>query len=155
MYSLGAFCESPGKPWHGQACSFNSSTCGGFVQDCHGRGPGFRVSDFESNRLIGSYQFEGAKKIMEQQSLTSISGPVRAVHTYVDMSKYSFTLANGTNVQTCPPAMGRFEHLSSHFLSSYDAPQDTPSLQELPTGRVSPTLHKAAPLQFRYGKLSK
>lgn len=106
MYSLGAFCESPGKPWDGQPCSFNTSTCGDSVQDCHGRGPGFRVSDFESNYLIGSYQFEGAKKIMEQQSLTSISGPVRAVHTYVDMSQYSFALANGTTVQTCPPALG-------------------------------------------------
>ena len=106
MYSLGAFCESPGKTWDGQACSFNSSTCGGTVEDCHGRGPGFRASDFESNYMIGSYQFEGAKTVMEQQSLTSISGPVKAVHTYVDMTQYSFTLANGTKVQTCPPAMG-------------------------------------------------
>ncbi len=35
--SLGAFCESPGKPWDGQPCDFNSSTCGGTAQDCHGR----------------------------------------------------------------------------------------------------------------------
>src|SRR5258706_6585266 len=111
MYSLGAFCESPGKPWDGQPCSFNSSTCGSFVQDCHGRDPGFRVSDFESNYRIGSYQFEGAKEIMERRSLTSISGPVRAVHSYVDMSQYKFTLSNGTNVQTCPPAMGGFDLL--------------------------------------------
>jgi len=143
MFSLGAFCESPGKPWHGQPCSFNSSTCGGFVQNCHGRGPGFRVSDFESNYLIGSYQFEGAKKVMEQQPLTSISGPVRAVHTYVDMSQYRFTLGNGTSVQTCPPAMGGVNLLYSHTLSSQGVLQDTPLLQELPTGRVQLTSRKA------------
>lgn len=116
MFSLGAFCESPGKSWDGQPCSFDSSTCGGSVQDCHGRGPGFRVSDFESNYLIGSYQFEGAKKIMEQQSLTAISGPVRAVHVNVDMSQYSFTLANGTTVTTCSPAMG--ESILHHLTPS-------------------------------------
>src|SRR5882762_1776836 len=34
---LGAFCESPGQPWDGMPCDFNSSTCGGAAQDCHGR----------------------------------------------------------------------------------------------------------------------
>ncbi|KAJ6470810.1 Neutral/alkaline non-lysosomal ceramidase-domain-containing protein [Mycena vitilis] len=37
--TLGAFCESPGKPYDGQPCQANSSTCGGTVEDCHGRGP--------------------------------------------------------------------------------------------------------------------
>ena len=36
-FSLGAFCESPGKEWDGQACDPVHSTCGGTVQDCHGR----------------------------------------------------------------------------------------------------------------------
>ena len=30
--SLGAFCESPGKPWDGRPCTFNTSTCGGAAQ---------------------------------------------------------------------------------------------------------------------------
>ena len=34
---LGAFCESPGKSYDGMPCDFNSSTCGGTVEDCHGR----------------------------------------------------------------------------------------------------------------------
>lgn len=36
-FSLGAFCESPGEEWDGQACDSVHSTCGGTVQDCHGR----------------------------------------------------------------------------------------------------------------------
>ncbi|KAF5374642.1 hypothetical protein D9615_008931 [Tricholomella constricta] len=62
--TLGAFCESPGKEYHGLPCETNHSTCGGKVQDCHGRGPGFRISDFESNRIIGDKQFKGAQAVM-------------------------------------------------------------------------------------------
>jgi neutral ceramidase len=103
--TLGAFCESPGEAWDGLACDFNSSTCGGTVQDCHGRGPGFRISDYESNRLIGTYQYQGAKTIMGS-SLKTVAGPVKSVHVYMNMTYRPFTLANGTTVTTCPPAMG-------------------------------------------------
>lgn len=103
--TLGAFCESPGKDYDGLACDFDHSTCGGTVQDCHGRGPGFRVSDFESNRIIGEKQFEGARTIMEG-SLAPVSGTVRSVHVYMNMANHTFTLPNGTTVQTCPAAMG-------------------------------------------------
>ncbi|GJJ12006.1 hypothetical protein Clacol_006244 [Clathrus columnatus] len=77
--TLGAFCESPGQPWDGQPCTFNTSTCGGTAQDCHGRGPGFRVSDFYSNYLIGLAQFEGAQTVMNGQRIP-VSGSVRSVH---------------------------------------------------------------------------
>ncbi|TFY57319.1 hypothetical protein EVG20_g8593, partial [Dentipellis fragilis] len=103
--TLGAFCESPGESYDGQACDFNSSTCGGTAEDCHGRGPGFRTSDFESNRIIAQYQVDGAKTLMGG-SLAPVSGSVKSVHTYLNMSFHSFTLPNGTTVQTCPPAMG-------------------------------------------------
>ncbi|EIN06637.1 Neutral/alkaline nonlysosomal ceramidase [Punctularia strigosozonata HHB-11173 SS5] len=105
--TLGAFCESPGQPWDGQSCSFNQSTCGGTTEDCHGRGPGFTADSygFESNRIIGTYQYQGAKTLMGQ-SLAAVTGPVKAVHTYMNMSFREFTLANGTNVTTCPPGMG-------------------------------------------------
>ncbi|KAG9075644.1 hypothetical protein FS749_012668, partial [Ceratobasidium sp. UAMH 11750] len=104
--TLGAFCESPGKPWDGQPCEYKTSTCGNLTEDCHGRGPGFRVSDFESNRIIGENQFKGAKALMDGNSLRPVQGAVRSLHTYVNMSNYSFALANGTTVHTCPPAMG-------------------------------------------------
>jgi len=103
--SLGAFCESPGKPYDGQPCEFETSTCGGTAQDCHGRGPGFRISDFESNRIIAQLQVDGAHTLMND-NLAPVTGAVRSVHTYVDMSSYSFTLPNGTTVQTCPAALG-------------------------------------------------
>ena len=62
------------------------------------------------------------------QNLAAVSGPVKAVHAYVNMlvnmysldkgfidrcvdrSFRSFTLPNGTSVQTCPPAMGELDH---------------------------------------------
>ncbi|THU89409.1 Neutral/alkaline nonlysosomal ceramidase [Dendrothele bispora CBS 962.96] len=104
--TLGAFCESPGEDFDGMACDFDHSTCGGTVQDCHGRGPGFRISDFESNRLIGQAQLEGAKTVMEGGNLTPVAGAVRSVHVYMDMANHTFALPNGTTVQTCPAAMG-------------------------------------------------
>ncbi|KIP08704.1 hypothetical protein PHLGIDRAFT_29473 [Phlebiopsis gigantea 11061_1 CR5-6] len=101
----GAYCESPGQPWDGQLCSFDHSTCGNMTEDCHGRGPGFRISDFESNMIIAQRQVDGAKTLMSQ-TLPAVEGPVKYVHTYLNMSWHEFTLPNGTIVQTCPPAMG-------------------------------------------------
>ncbi|ESK90041.1 neutral ceramidase precursor [Moniliophthora roreri MCA 2997] len=103
--TLGAFCESPGKPYDGMPCTFNQSTCGGTAQDCHGRGPGFRISDFESNRLIGQAQFQGAQTIMNG-NLSPVSGAVRSVHVYMNMANHTFTLPNGTTARTCPAALG-------------------------------------------------
>jgi len=103
--TLGAFCESPGQPYNGQPCETEHSTCGGKVQECHGRGPGYLVSDFESNRLIGEAQFLGAQKIMSG-TLSPVHGTVKSVHAYVTMANHSFTLPNGTTVSTCPAAMG-------------------------------------------------
>ncbi|RPD72229.1 Neutral/alkaline nonlysosomal ceramidase [Lentinus tigrinus ALCF2SS1-7] len=105
--TLGAYCESPGEPWDGQLCEFEHSTCGNRTEDCHGRGPGFRDSNlgYESNRIIAQHQVDGAKTLMGQ-SLPAVSGPVKYVHTYVNMSFREFELPNGTTVRTCPPAMG-------------------------------------------------
>ncbi|KAG6849608.1 hypothetical protein H0H93_006965 [Arthromyces matolae] len=102
---LGAFCESPGEDYDGLPCEADHSTCGGTVQDCHGRGPGFRISDFESNRIIGEKQYEGALAVMNG-ARSPVSGTVRSVHAYVNMSNHSFSLPNGTTVSTCPAAMG-------------------------------------------------
>ncbi|KZV99360.1 Neutral/alkaline nonlysosomal ceramidase [Exidia glandulosa HHB12029] len=103
---LGAFCESPGEAWDGQPCDFRTSTCGNRTEDCHGRGPGYLISDFESNRIIGDRQFQGAKKLVTQTKLAPVQGVVRSIHQYVDMTNYTFALANGTTVHTCPAAMG-------------------------------------------------
>ncbi|KAF9461830.1 Neutral/alkaline nonlysosomal ceramidase [Collybia nuda] len=103
--TLGAFCESPGKDYDGMACESNHSTCGGTVEDCHGRGPGFRISDFESNRIIGDLQFKGAQKVMNGV-MKAVNGAVKSVHVYLNMATHSFNLPNGIQVSTCPAAMG-------------------------------------------------
>ncbi|KAH8097107.1 Neutral/alkaline nonlysosomal ceramidase [Cristinia sonorae] len=105
----GAFCESPGQPWDGLPCEFEHSTCGNKTQDCHGRGPGFRTSDFASNTIIAQRQVDGARALMEgadKGRMSAVSGPVGWVHVYLNMSFHSFQLPNGTTAQTCPPALG-------------------------------------------------
>lgn len=49
------------------------------------RGPGFRISDFESNRIIGEAQFLGAQKVMDGP-LSPVQGRVKSAHAYVTMS---------------------------------------------------------------------
>ncbi|KAG6816655.1 hypothetical protein H0H87_004298 [Tephrocybe sp. NHM501043] len=48
------------------------------------RGPGFRISDFESNRIIGDKQFKGAQAVMSG-TRKPVSGTVRSVHAYINM----------------------------------------------------------------------
>jgi len=103
--TLGAFCESPGQPYDGLPCEPNHSTCGNSSLECHGRGPGYLISDFESNRIIGDKQFKGAQTVMSG-TRSPVSGAVRSVHVYVNMSHHTFQLPNGTQVTTCPAAMG-------------------------------------------------
>ncbi|CAG8677203.1 13663_t:CDS:2, partial [Acaulospora colombiana] len=43
---------------------------------------------------------------MSSSNLGSVSGAVRSVHVYINMSNYTFTLSNGTQAKTCKPAMG-------------------------------------------------
>ncbi|KAJ7124486.1 Neutral/alkaline nonlysosomal ceramidase [Mycena epipterygia] len=105
--TLGAFCESPGQPYDGLPCQANTSTCGGTVEDCHGRGPGFTLDSFgfHSNEMIAQIQVNAAKSLMAS-TLAPVTGSVRSVHVYLDMANHTFALPNGTTVQTCPAAMG-------------------------------------------------
>ncbi|KAF7298390.1 Neutral ceramidase [Mycena kentingensis (nom. inval.)] len=104
---LGAFCESPGEIYDGMPCQANTSTCGGTVAQCHGRGPGFRLDayGFHSNEIIAQRQVDAAKSLMSSK-LAPISGTVRSVHINLNMANYTFKLANGSSATTCPPAMG-------------------------------------------------
>ncbi|KAJ6615452.1 Neutral/alkaline nonlysosomal ceramidase [Mycena sp. CBHHK59/15] len=108
--TLGAFCESPGMPYDGMPCQANTSTCGGTVEDCHGRGPGFRLDSlgFHSNQMIAQVQVDAAKQLMGSTS--------RPVHVYLDMANHTFTLPNGTTAQTCPAAMGARSQVFRAFL---------------------------------------
>ncbi|KAI0505936.1 Neutral/alkaline nonlysosomal ceramidase [Xylaria bambusicola] len=105
---LGAWCEDG----TGQMCSFENSTCSdGRSQKCHARGPFFRANDEGTSSCfeIGKRQFEPAKKLYDEmnQASTPIRGKwVKSFHTFHSMSNFQFELPNGTEVSTCPAALG-------------------------------------------------
>ncbi|PSN72218.1 neutral ceramidase precursor [Corynespora cassiicola Philippines] len=132
---LGAWCEDGSN----QQCRFNDSTCGGKSQDCHGRGPFFGLNDggVKSCYEIGRRQYEGAKGILTSTGLTSITGGVRAFHTFVDFSNYTFTLKNGSTVTTCPAAMGNsFAAGTSDGPGAFDFVQNDPGAPSNPFWNV-------------------
>ncbi|KAL8761569.1 MAG: hypothetical protein Q9194_007677, partial [Teloschistes cf. exilis] len=104
---LGAYCEDGS----GERCNFEDSTCGGRSQQCHGRGPFFRSKDQGAASCfeIGRRQYAGAKALY--QSMTTedsipLNGPIRSLHTYHDLSNFTFQHHNGSLVTTCPAALG-------------------------------------------------
>lgn len=122
----GAFCDS------GDPCDPHHSTCPdkfnqGRVETCHGRGPAWgdaqalSVSptggyDFRSNEIIAQMQADAANQILgyptadgqnsQDGKLIDITGAVGSVKLNVDMSRYAFKLENGSDVTTCPAALG-------------------------------------------------
>ncbi|CAK5267707.1 unnamed protein product [Mycena citricolor] len=77
----------------------------GTVQDCHGRGPGFRLDSygFASNTMIAQVQADAAQRIVSHV-LNSLLFLV--ADRLCSRANHTFTLPNGTVAQTCPPAMG-------------------------------------------------
>ncbi|KAK3402284.1 Neutral/alkaline nonlysosomal ceramidase [Sordaria brevicollis] len=106
--TLGAFCDDGS----GAACDFESSTCAnGKVQACRGRGPFFQKLDkgVSSCYEIGRKQYAGAKNVwtsLDSSSTPVVGSTVRSFHYFHDMRYYKFNLDNGTEVQTCPAALG-------------------------------------------------
>ncbi|KAI7255322.1 hypothetical protein D0864_11603 [Hortaea werneckii] len=108
---LGAYCEYGDHV--GEQCDFRTSLCGNRTQPCHGRGPywGRHDSGTASTYEIGRRQFEAAYELWDERSSSTAWKPVRGnmvkgVHHFVDLSRHNFTLPNGTEVNTCPAALG-------------------------------------------------
>ncbi|SPO06668.1 related to ceramidase [Cephalotrichum gorgonifer] len=105
---LGAWCEDG----TGERCSFENSTCSdGRSQKCHARGPYFREPDNGALSCyeIGKRQYAAARDLFHQMDGggTPVSGrAVKAFHVFHDMSFFPFVLPNGSEVQTCPAALG-------------------------------------------------
>ncbi|KAJ1326427.1 neutral ceramidase [Microdochium nivale] len=105
---LGAWCEDGS----GKMCSFENSTCSdGRSQKCHARGPFFTEDDEGTTSCyeIGRRQFEPARRLygMMGRHESPIRGSwVKSFHTFHNMSYYEFRLPNGTQVSTCPAALG-------------------------------------------------
>ncbi|OTB12075.1 hypothetical protein K445DRAFT_66988 [Daldinia sp. EC12] len=106
--TLGAWCDDGS----GQQCSLENSTCAdGKSQHCHGRGPLFDKLDLgiASCYEIGKRQYDGARSVYDSLSSSGtpvVGSTVKAFHFYHDMSFWKFQLENGTEVQTCPAALG-------------------------------------------------
>jgi neutral ceramidase len=127
---LGAWCEDGS----GKQCSFRNSTCSnGKSQYCHARGPFFRNSDNGASSCyeIGRRQFEPARTLYDSLDSvgTSVVGPtVKTFHTFQDMSNFSFPLANGSYVHTCPAALGySFAAGTSDGPGAFDFTQNDPN----------------------------
>ncbi|KAJ9164736.1 Neutral/alkaline nonlysosomal ceramidase [Coniochaeta hoffmannii] len=105
---LGAWCEDG----TGQMCSFENSTCSdGKSQQCHARGPFFRVKDNGAASCfeIGRRQAQPALQLYRDLEETGnpVRGPwVKSFHSFHNMSQFSFQLPNGSLVETCPAALG-------------------------------------------------
>ncbi|KAF7858645.1 hypothetical protein EAF04_009245 [Stromatinia cepivora] len=144
---LGAWCEDGS----GQQCSFENSTCSdGKSQYCHARGPFFRVKDngASSCHEVGRRQFQPAKELYDETDtkLTPVSGSsVKSFHTFQDMSNFSFPLANGSYVHTCPAALGySFAAGTSDGPGAFDFTQNDPNTPNAsPVWRVVSGLLKA------------
>ncbi|KAI9642930.1 hypothetical protein NHQ30_008664 [Ciborinia camelliae] len=144
---LGAWCEDGS----GQQCSFENSTCSdGRSQYCHARGPLFRVKNngASSCHEVGKRQFQPAKELYDDadSKLTAVSGSsVKSFHTFQDMSNFSFPLANGSYVHTCPAALGySFAAGTSDGPGAFDFTQNDPNVPNAsPVWRVVSGLIKA------------
>jgi neutral ceramidase len=105
---LGAWCEDGS----GKMCSFENSTCSdGKSQKCHARGPFFVADDEGTSSCfeIGKRQFEPARRLYDKLSKdpSPVHGNwVKSFHTFHNMTNYHFQLPNGTEVTTCPAALG-------------------------------------------------
>lgn len=94
----GPHCTDTGSP-----CDNVHSTCNGKSQYCVSSGPGKDM--FESTKIIGRNQFEKSKELYLSATM-KLSGPVKFIHEYVNMTNYEVVLQNATKVKTCKPAMG-------------------------------------------------
>ncbi|KAI0477832.1 neutral/alkaline non-lysosomal ceramidase [Xylariaceae sp. FL0804] len=105
---LGAWCDDGS----GEMCSYENSTCSnGKSEDCHGRGPLFYELDLgiSSCYEIGKRQYDGARSAYDTFNTTGtpvVGSTVKSFHFFQDMQYWSFQLPNGSEVQTCPAALG-------------------------------------------------
>jgi neutral ceramidase len=127
---LGAWCEDGS----GSECSFKNSTCSdGKSQYCHARGPLFQVQDKGASSCyeVGKRQFMPARALYDglDSKGTAVTGSsVKSFHTFQDMSNFSFPLANGSYVRTCPAALGySFAAGTSDGPGAFDFTQNDPN----------------------------
>lgn len=74
--------------------------------EIYDRGPGWLVSDYESNRIIGQNQADKAIQLFEDvRNHVIVDGPVDYRQKYWDITKTIIRTDDGKLVSPCPPAM--------------------------------------------------
>lgn len=68
------------------------------------RGPGWKVSDYESNRIIGQRQADLAIELLENAD-RMVQGPVDFRQKYWDITKTIIEKRDGTLGSPCPAAI--------------------------------------------------
>lgn len=99
----GSFCLDTGKP-----CDKATSTCPdsrGRPRNelCHAQGPG-RKNDEKSTRVIGMRQYLKARELMTGGE--KVFADLQFGHSWVDFSKTTVVLTDGSEARTCPAARG-------------------------------------------------
>ncbi|KAI7851491.1 Neutral/alkaline nonlysosomal ceramidase [Circinella umbellata] len=108
--TFGAYCTGTDIPCDGT----KETKCPG-TSTCNGRGPGWKVSDLESNRIIGQNQADMAIKLYNDNSsnIMSVGGPIDFRQKYWDISTVVIQRENGTTASlsagtTDGPALSGF-----------------------------------------------
>lgn len=97
---LGPKCIDTGLP-----CDVEHSTCNNRTQMCIASGPGKDM--FDSTRIIAERQFNAAYDLFSDvDSSEELTGPVSAVHQWIDMTNHTVFLEDGSTVHTCKAALG-------------------------------------------------
>ncbi|XP_031639719.1 neutral ceramidase, partial [Contarinia nasturtii] len=100
----GPKCEYSGMP-----CDILTSSCPPSEGACFATGPG--KNQFESCKIIATKLFEGAKRLIDKRAGREITGHVKYVHQFIDMSTaqvqfFNLTKNASETVSGCSPAMG-------------------------------------------------
>ncbi|TPX71825.1 ceramidase [Spizellomyces sp. 'palustris'] len=99
----------------GEPCDGGKTSCGGKLDKCVARGPGYEEGgDQLSTEIIGQRQFQKAKDLVKRPPsgttkmlLPSSNAVVDYRHTWIEMSKITITnTTTGASVKVCAPAMG-------------------------------------------------
>ncbi|KAI8984590.1 Neutral/alkaline nonlysosomal ceramidase [Mycotypha africana] len=102
--TLGTYCTGTDTPCDGTRdtkCPNNSQ--------CVGRGPGWKISDLESNRIIGQNQaFRAMELYNARKAEVKVEGPLGYIHRYWNITKSSLVQWLNTAGTTDGPALNGF-----------------------------------------------
>jgi len=106
----------------GLDCDGATSSCNGKCENCIAFGPGTNGDMFESTQIIGNKQYEFALELLgydkvkkngkptrlakTSNSIQEVTGPIDVRHSWVKMTTLNVTLADGSVITPCRPAMG-------------------------------------------------